>query len=99
MAGRKYSFTEQRDEELEFATVPLGSLVWMSSYPWPTLVNTSESFCLVQMLPTMPKRRKYKLITIFYLGSSNTISLLKIVTIIFKTSYEKSKLILLQFTE
>lgn len=85
----------KKEEELEFATVPLGTLVWMSSYLWPTLLNTSESFLLVQMLPTGPKgkSRNYKLC------SSNKISLLKIVTMICKTSCEKSELLLDQFTE
>lgn len=46
MAGRKYSFTEQRKEEIKFATVPLGSLVWTSSYLWPRLVNISKSLLL-----------------------------------------------------
>lgn len=46
MVGRKYSFIEQREEEIKFATVPLGSLVWTSSYLWPRLVDISKSLLL-----------------------------------------------------
>lgn len=55
----------KREEEPEFATVPPGSLVLMSSYARKTLVNTSESFLRVQMLPTIPEERKYKPINVF----------------------------------
>lgn len=46
MVGRKYSLTEQSEEEIKFATVPLGSLVYTSSYLWPRSVNISKSLLL-----------------------------------------------------
>lgn len=55
----------KREDKREFATVPVSSLVWTSSYPHPALVSTRESLLLVQMLPTIPKGTECKLINVF----------------------------------